>query len=39
MKTKTRVRFMDGKSEESSELIGNQDLELAFMSGVRTELT
>ncbi len=39
MKTETRVRFMGGKSEESSELIGNQDLESAFASGVRTELT
>jgi hypothetical protein len=30
METKTRARFMDGKSEESSELIGNQELESAF---------
>jgi hypothetical protein len=30
---------MSGKSEKSSELIGNQDLESAFASGIWTELT
>jgi hypothetical protein len=34
-----RRRFMSGKSEKSSELIGNQDLESAFASGIWTELT
>ena len=38
MQTKTRVRFMGGKPEESSELVGNQDLKSAF-AGVRTEQT
>jgi hypothetical protein len=37
--TKTRARFMGEKSEGSNELIGNQGLECAFASGVRTELT
>jgi hypothetical protein len=30
---------MGGKPEESSELLGNQDLESAFSGGVWTELT
>ena len=38
METKTRARFMDGKSEESSELIGNQDLECAFARPDRTDM-
>jgi hypothetical protein len=39
MEAKMRGRFMSGKSEKSSELIGNQDLESASASGVWTELT